>query len=182
MEEPMNKQDVQSAGSRSSGSSGVGDRIGAAASAALSQASDVAQDAGAKARAAASDAANHVSGQVKEMLDRQIGAGASIAGHFASSARRAADDLASESPFVAGMVRTFADRVDDHARGFRDSSVEELVRAASDFTRRQPALVFGLAALAGFFMFRTVKSTPSVTAPPIQPSGPHEGSGYRRTG
>jgi hypothetical protein len=179
MEEPMSNQDFQSGGARSPSSSGVGDRIGDAASTAYSKASDAAREAGAKARDAASDATSHVTGQVKELLDRQIGSSASIAGHFASSARRAADDLAKESPFVAGMVRTFADRVDDYAGGFRDSSVEELVRTASDFTRRQPAVVFGLAALAGFFMFRTVRSTPTVTAPPIQPRGPYEGSGYR---
>jgi hypothetical protein len=43
-------------------------------------------------------------------------------------------------------------------------------QTAADFTRRQPALVFGLAALAGFFAIRTLKSSPSISAPPIQPS------------
>jgi hypothetical protein len=182
MEEPMSNQHVQSDSARSSQTGGVGERIGTAASAALSQASDIAHDAGTKARDVASDAATNVSDQVKDLLDRQIGAGATVAGHFASSARRAADDLAGESPFVAGVVRSFADRVDDYAGGFKDRTVEELVRTASDFTRRQPALVFGLAAMAGFFIFRTMKSTPSVAAPPIQPSRPGEGSTYQRAG
>lgn len=31
---------------------------------------------------------------------------------------------------------------------------------ASDFTRKQPALVFGLASLAGFLAFRVLKSSP----------------------
>jgi hypothetical protein len=52
----------------------------------------------------------------------------------------------------------------------RDQSVDQLIGKASDFTRRQPALVFGLAALAGFFAVRTVKSAPSISAPSIQPS------------
>jgi ElaB/YqjD/DUF883 family membrane-anchored ribosome-binding protein len=157
------------------------DRIAAAASAAYSQASDAARDAGAKARDAASEAASNMSGQFKGLLDRQIGNGANIAGHFASSARRAADEVAEESPFVAGIVRTVADRVEDYAGEFKDRTVDELAQAASDFTRRQPALVFGLAALAGFFMFRTVKSTPSVAAPPIQPASPGEMPAYRQT-
>lgn len=178
----MSNQDVQADSARSSQTGGVGERIGTAASAAFSQASDIARDAGTKARDAASEAATNVSDQVKDLLDRQIGAGATVAGHFASSARRAADDLSGESPFVAGMVRSFADRVDDYAGGFKDRTVEELVQAASDFTRRQPALVFGLAAMAGFFIFRTVKSTPSIAAPPIQPGSPGEGANYRHAG
>ena len=70
-------------------------------------------------------------------------------------------------------MRGFADRVEDYSNGVKDQTVEELVRTASDFTRRQPGLVFGLAALAGFAIFRTIKSTPSggrVDSPPIQPS------------
>jgi hypothetical protein len=51
------------------------------------------------------------------------------------------------------------------ADGLRDQSVDELVRAASDYTRRQPAVVFGLAALAGFFALRTFKSATSNQAP-----------------
>jgi hypothetical protein len=53
-----------------------------------------------------------------------------------------------------------ADRLDNYATDLRDQSVDQLVRAASNYTRRQPAVVFGLAALAGFFALRTIKSTP----------------------
>jgi ElaB/YqjD/DUF883 family membrane-anchored ribosome-binding protein len=173
----MSNQDMQRDDQRSSAAGGIGDQIAAAAGSALSHASDIARDAGSKARDAAAETANDMSAQVKDLLDRQIGAGATIAGHFATSARRAADDVADESPFVAGVVRTFADRVDGYADGVRDRTVEELVKAAADFTRRQPALVFGLAAMAGFFIFRTMKSTPPLTAPPIQPAAP--GQGYQ---
>jgi hypothetical protein len=37
--------------------------------------------------------------------------------------------------------------------------------AASNFTRRQPAVVFGLAAMAGFLLFRSVKSRPTTGTP-----------------
>jgi hypothetical protein len=47
-------------------------------------------------------------------------------------------------------VRGAADRVEEFSRAIRGQSVDELMRTASDFTRRQPALVFGLASLAGF--------------------------------
>jgi hypothetical protein len=52
----------------------------------------------------------------------------------------------------------------------QDQTVDHLVRAASDFTRKQPALVFGVAALAGFFMYRTMKGVQSTASPPIQPT------------
>jgi ribosomal protein S18 acetylase RimI-like enzyme len=61
--------------------------IGGAASEAFAKVADVARDAGSKAKEAASETAFTVTEQVKELLDRQIGNGASVAGHFASSVR-----------------------------------------------------------------------------------------------
>jgi ElaB/YqjD/DUF883 family membrane-anchored ribosome-binding protein len=144
--------------------------IKGAASDAFAKVSDVAREAGSKAKEAASETAFTVTEQVKELLDRQIGNGASVAGHFASSAKLAADDLDRNSPLLAGMVRSLASKVEGYADEFQDQTVDHLTRTASDFTRKQPALVFGLAALAGFFIFRTIKSAPGTTASPsIQP-------------
>jgi hypothetical protein len=54
--------------------------------------------------------------------------------------------------------------------------VDELIGGASDFTRRQPAVVFGLAAVAGFLALRTLKLTQPVASPSIQPGyGDHQG-------
>ena len=181
----MSNQDLQRKGPMSPGGatsspgSSTRDKIGDVASQALSQASDAARDAGTKARQAAADTASNVTDQVKQTLDRQIGAGANMAGHFANSMRLAADDLGSQSPLLSGAVRSFADRVEEYADVVKDRSAEDLVRAASDFTRRQPALVFGLAALAGFVVFRTVKSAPSVSAPPIQPDSHDDAFNYQ---
>jgi gas vesicle protein len=170
MEEDMSNQEFRS------GASGEGRRsqdstskMRDAAGGAFSKASGMAKDAGAEARKVASDTASTVTDQVKELLDRQIESGADMAGQFASSAKLAADDLSRQSPLLGGFVRSFAEKVDEYANDLQDQTVEQLARAASDFTRRQPALVFGLAALAGFFMFRTMKSAPSTAAPPIQP-------------
>jgi hypothetical protein len=136
---------------------------------AFSKASDMARDAGEKAKRAAAETASSATQGVKDLLNRQIGTGVGLAGHFAKSVRLAADDLSRESPMAADLVRSFATRVDGYAEGLQDQTVDQLARAASDYTRRQPALVFGLAALAGFFAFRTMKSAQSVTSPPIQP-------------
>ena len=139
------------------------------ASEALSQVSSVAKDAGSKAKQAASDATFTVTEQIKELLDRQIGNGAATAGLFAGSVRLAADDFARQSPVLGSFARNFADQLEDYAEGLQHQTVEHVVRSASDLTRKQPALVFGLAALAGFFVFRTLKSAPATAAPSIQP-------------
>ena len=125
---------------------------------AFSKASDTARDAAEKAKRAAGDAASSVSDHVMGLLNDQIGVGAQSANHFAGSMRIAADDLERESPMLAGLVRGFAHNVDHYADRFEDQTVEQLVKSASDLTRRQPALVFGLAALAGFFAYRTFKT------------------------
>ena len=140
-----------------------------AANQAFSQASDMARDATEQARHAASATAATVTQNVKHLLDRQIGSGADLAGHFAHSVRLAADDLEKESPMVAGFVRSFATTMDGYAEGLQEQTFDQLARTASDFTRREPALVFGLAAVAGFFVFRTIKSSRPTSSPPIQP-------------
>ena len=58
---------------------------------------------------------------------------------------------------VADFVRSFTNTVDGYAEGLQEQTFDQLARTASDFTRREPALVFGLAAVAGFFVFRTMK-------------------------
>jgi hypothetical protein len=150
---------------------GLGQRTTKAASDALSSASAMAGEAATKAKQAASETVETVTEQVKQLLDRQVGSGADMVGHLAGAVKRAAQELDRDAPQVAGMVRTAADRMHGYADDLRDQSVEQLLRAASDFTRRQPAMVFGLAAVAGFFVLRTLKSTSSssVSSPPIQP-------------
>ena len=142
------------------------------ASDAFSKASDVMGDATEKAKEQASLAASSVAEQVKDLLNRQVGSGAEMVSHFASAAKSAANDLDNNAPAFAPVVRGLADKIDGFADDIRDKTADQLYTTASDFTRKQPALVFGLAALAGFFAFRTFKSTPSVvSSPSIQPEG-----------
>ena len=135
--------------------------LAANASAAVSKASDFAHEVADKATLAASQAASTVGDQVKEVLDRQVVSGVDVMGKLAATTRRAADDLEESAPLVAGIVRTVSERVDGYAFNLRGQSVDQLMRAASDLTKRRPALIFGLAALAGFVACRTLKSAPS---------------------
>jgi hypothetical protein len=141
----------------------------------LSQVSDAAQSATSTARKAASEGVYTITDQVKELLDSQLASGVEMVGHLGSSAKRAAADLDRNAPQLAGLVRGVGNRIESYAGDLRDQSVDELFRSASNFTRRQPALVFGLAALAGFFAFRTIKSAPLPTQPVRRPAAPSTG-------
>ena len=140
-----------------------------AATETFSRASDNAQNGRAKAKRTAEDAASSLTDSVMGLLNQQLGAGADAAGHFASSMRLAAHDLEQDNPMLADLVRGLAHNVDAYADALENQTVEQLTKAASDFTRRQPALVFGLAAVAGFLAFRTFKNARSVSLPSIQP-------------
>jgi hypothetical protein len=165
----MNSQNSSRPGSSASSSAssnvspaGVGGSqdMRAKAGEAASKIADVAQHAGSQAKQAVSSLAADAGQKAKGFLNMQVTAGADLVGHVAESARRAADSLDQNAPQLADLVRGAAERAEDFSRDLHDQTVEDLVRTASDFTRRRPALVFGLASLAGFLAFRVFKSTP----------------------
>jgi ElaB/YqjD/DUF883 family membrane-anchored ribosome-binding protein len=134
--------------------------VRAKASEAVSKLADVAQQAGSQAKQTASSLASDANQKAKGFLNQQVASGAELAGHVANSARCAADNLDQNAPQLAELVRGAAKRVEEFSRDLRGHTVEHLVRTASDFTRRQPAVVFGFASLAGFLLFRVLKSNP----------------------
>jgi hypothetical protein len=148
----------------SAGSSGSRD-MRAKAGEAASKIANAAQQAGSRTKQAASSLASDANQKAKGFLNMQVTAGADLVGHVAESARRAADSLDQNAPQIAELVREAAERTEDFSRALHDQTVEDLVRTASDFTRRRPALVFGLASLAGFLAFRVFKSTPPSVTP-----------------
>jgi ElaB/YqjD/DUF883 family membrane-anchored ribosome-binding protein len=175
----MSHQDFERAAtSTSRDGGGKAQKVKDTANQAYAKASDVAREAGAKAKQAASDTASTMTEQVKDLIDRQIGSGADMATQFASSVRLAADDLDNQSPMLAGLVRNFANRIETYAEDMQDQTIDHFARAAADFTRKQPAVVFGLAAVAGFLVFRTVKSAQRTASPPIQPMQEHADQAY----
>ena len=129
------------------------------ASPAFEKAADVGRRAAEGAKDAVSDAASSVKGEARRMLDQQVDTGAAYLGHAAASLRTAAGDLSKNAPPFAGLADMVADRLDNYADAVKGKTAEEVWDSAVDFTRRQPALVFGLASLAGFLAYRTFKNT-----------------------
>lgn len=113
----------------------------------------------------AAETASTLASQVQGVLDLQVAKGARIVSNVAHSTRRAAKELETDTPQIAGLVRGMADRLEDYSRDLEHRSVADIYQSASDFTRQQPALVFGLAALAGFFTLRTLRSSQTGSAP-----------------
>ena len=105
-----------------------------------------------------------LTGQVQDVLDQQVMRGARTMANVAQSARRAARELENDAPQIAGLVRGMADRIEEYSRNLEYQSVTDIYQTASDFTRRQPALVFGAAALAGFLALRTLRSSRTSSA------------------
>jgi hypothetical protein len=151
----VNPSASESARSNQSGSE---QGVRAKAGEAVSKLADVAQQAGSQAKQAASSLASDANQRAKGFLNQQVSSSADLVGHVADSVRSAADNLDHSAPQLADVVRGAAERVEEFSKDMRGQSVEELVRTASDFTRRQPALVFGLASLAGFVLLRVLKS------------------------
>ena len=140
------------------------------ASDAFAKTTEFAKEAADQAKQAASEAAAGIAQQVRELLDRQVGNGAEMLGHFAHSTKLAAEDLNTNAPQLAGLVRGLAGQMEQYSESLGDQSAEQLARGASDLARRQPALVFGFAALVGYFAIRTYKAAPPISSPSIQPS------------
>lgn len=167
----MQVQDIESSGSGARESGTLTGSIAGAANDAYEKAAEFTGDAAGKVRQAAGEAAANTTSQLKDLLDNQVGTGAAMLGDLAHSVHRAADDLDRSSPLVGGLFRNVAERMSGYADELEGQTSDELLRAAKNLTQRQPALVFGLAALAGFFVFRAMKNAPSaIKAPSIQPA------------
>lgn len=165
----MSYQDFEGPESSSGDHQARNEKMRDAAGETFARASDTAWDAGAKAKRATEDTASSLTDSVMGLLNQQLGASADAAGRFASSIESAAHDMERENPMLADLVRGLAHNVGAYADALENQTVEQLAKGASDFTRRQPGLVFGLAAVAGFLAFRTFKNAQSVPSPSIQP-------------
>src|SRR5204862_8293674 len=106
-----------------------------------------------EAKEQASSLAADAKQKTKGYFNQQVSGGAELAGHVAKSVRYAGENLSANAPQLAEFVRSAADKIETFSEDMRGQSVDDLLRTASDFTRRPPASVFGLASLTGFFLF-----------------------------
>jgi hypothetical protein len=74
----------------------------------------------------ATEAASTLTSQVQGVLDEQVVKGARMMTNVANSVRRAAEELDSDAPQIAGLVRGAADRLEEYSHTLEDQSVSDI--------------------------------------------------------
>ena len=136
----------------------------AVTSAAVSLTSDVKEAAQSFQRAAkgqATEFAADVGHELKETAEQQKTRGVDALKGFAHAIETAAGELESQSPGVARHIRNAARSVEGLSNNLRSRNVDELMHAASDLARSQPAVFIAGAVAAGFVLSRFLKSSAS---------------------
>jgi hypothetical protein len=135
----------QSASRESANPSAMGQRASDLSGAVADQVKRGASEAGGQARQFINDA-----------IKARLSVGTDLLETIAESARAAASKLQDTSPQVASLVQTGADRVEDFSQSVKDRSPEELLEAGLEFSRRNPAVVFGAAFAAAMIATRVL--------------------------
>jgi hypothetical protein len=127
------------------------DLAGTSAETIKGQASDLAD--------AAKDIASQTGEKVKQAVNDQRGAGAVYVGNLADTMRRAAREFEPDLEIAATYIRKAASQVDSVSDAVRNGKLNDLIRGAQSFARRQPTAFLGLSVLAGFGVIRFLKSS-----------------------
>jgi hypothetical protein len=131
---------------------------------------------------AAKDVASQATDKMKDAVSDRKSSGAEYVGTLADTMRRAAHEFDTDLPMAGTFIRKAAEQVDGVSEGIRNGNLNDLVRNAQSFARRQPTAFLGIAVLAGFGVVRFLKSSAETTSPPgSATSGSHHApnQGYR---
>jgi hypothetical protein len=128
--------------------------------------SDLKQAARSAQRAAKEQAANFaadVGHELGQTAEEQKVRGVEAMQGFVRAINSAAVELDGQSPMVARYVRDAAHHVEALSNNIRGKSVTELMHAASDLARSQPAVFIAGAVASGFALSRFLKSSANRT-------------------
>ena len=132
---------------------------------------------------AAKDVASQATDKLKDAVDDRKSSGAEYVGSLADTMRRAAREFDTDLPIAGTYIRKAAAQVEGVSDTIRNGNLNDLVRNAQSFARRQPSAFLGIAVLAGFGVVRFLKSSAednarSETSAPTTPSA-EDNLGYR---
>jgi hypothetical protein len=108
---------------------------------------------------AAKDVASQATDKLKDAVNDRKSSGAEYVGTLADTMRRAAREFDRDLPLAGTYIRKAAEQVDGVSEGIRNGNLNDLVRSAQSFARRQPTAFLGIAVLAGFGVVRFLKSS-----------------------
>jgi hypothetical protein len=133
---------------------------------------------------AAKDVASQATDKLKDAVDDGKSSGAEYVGSLADTMRRAAREFDTDLPIAGIYIRKAAAQVDGVSDTIRNGNLNDLVRNAQSFARRQPTAFLGIAVLAGFGVVRFLKSSTEgnsrseTSSASLSPSG-EDNVGYR---
>jgi hypothetical protein len=108
---------------------------------------------------AAKDVASQATDKLKDAVNERKSSGAEYVGNLADTMRRAAREFDTDLPIAGTYIRKAAEQVKGVSEGIQNGNLNDLVRSAQSFARRQPTAFLGLAVLAGFGVVRFLKSS-----------------------
>jgi hypothetical protein len=103
--------------------------------------------------------ASQATDKLKDAVNDRKSSGAEYVGTLADTMRRAAREFDTDLPIAGTYIRKAAEQVDGVSEGIRNGNLNDLVRSAQTFARRQPTAFLGIAVLAGFGVVRFLKSS-----------------------
>ena len=108
---------------------------------------------------AAKDVASQATDKLKDAVNDRKASGAEYVGSLAETMRRAAREFDTDLPIAGTYIRKAASQFEGVSDQIRNGNLNDLVRNAQSFARRQPTAFLGLAVLAGFGAVRFLKSS-----------------------
>ena len=108
---------------------------------------------------AAKDVASQATDKLKDAVDDRKSSSAEYVGSLADTMRRAAREFDNDLPIAGTYIRKAAAQVEGVSDTIRTGNLNDLVRNAQSFARRQPTAFLGIAVLAGFGVVRFLKSS-----------------------
>ncbi|MBR1153140.1 YtxH domain-containing protein [Bradyrhizobium sp. JYMT SZCCT0428] len=117
---------------------------------------------------AAKDVASQATDKIKDAVNSQKSSGAEYVGNLAETMRRAAREFDTDLPLAGSYIRKAASQIEGVSDHIRNGNLNDVVRNAQSFARRQPTAFLGLAVLAGFGAVRFLKSSSTDDGPSSQ--------------
>jgi hypothetical protein len=142
----------------------AGSNVRNAASNLVKQSAEAVQDQASEIVGTAKGMASDGGHRLQQKFNEQKGTGAEYVSRLADSINRAADQFEGEFPIAGSYMRTAASQVENAAVALRSGNIDDLVKGAQAFARRQPTLFLGVAFLAGFGAVRFLRSSSPVAA------------------
>ena len=132
---------------------------------------DAISDLGGAAKQAADTLVSAAADKLKDIANQQVVAGADLVGDVGKSVRVAGEHLHTNAPYLARFAFSAAQTIEQSADQLRGQSIEDLARSTAEFARNRPEIVFGVAAVGGFLLFRLLNAGVSGASRPSYRSG-----------